>query len=189
MIGATRRLVILDRDGVINVDRDDYVRSVAQWQPIDGSIDAIAALHQAGFLIGVATNQSGIGRGYYTRDTLYGMHRKMRRLVARAGGRIDAIAYCPDLPNSGSVCRKPAPGMLLQLADKLNRTLPEAIMVGDSERDLEAGAAVGCELFLVRTGKGRDTERRLAATPTSWSANVTVCDDLAEVAQRLLSSS
>ena len=123
---SARGLVILDRDGVINRDSSDYVRSAADWVPLPGSIDAIARLSRAGFLIGVATNQSGVGRGYFTREAVYAMHRKLRRLVRAAGGTVDVIEFCPDAPWEASDCRKPAPGLLHRIARKTGVALSDA---------------------------------------------------------------
>ena len=181
-----RPWLILDRDGVINRDRDDFVRRVRDWQPLPGSIGAIADLHRAGWPIAVATNQSGIGRGLFSRSTVDGMHRKLRRLVREAGGDIDAITLCPHAPDAGCTCRKPLPGMLHRLARRLGLEVGDAVMVGDAERDLAAGAAAGTALWLVRTGKGSATEQRLTERPPTWWSRVQVADDLAGVAGRLL---
>lgn len=151
-------LVILDRDGVINEDSDDYVRTLAEWIPYPGAIQAIAGLSQAGWKVAVATNQSGIARGYYDEATLAAMHRELERLVAAAGGEIAHIAYCPHGPDDGCHCRKPLPGLLEQIRDALGLDdLAGAWMVGDSLRDLQAGDAMACRLALVRTGKGLRT--------------------------------
>lgn len=180
--------MILDRDGVINEDSDEFVKRVAEWQPIPGSIEAIAKLSQSGVRISVATNQSGIGRALFTRETLYAMHRKMRRLVRQAGGEIEHIAFCPHLPGAGCDCRKPLPGLLHQLAQRTGLDLRDAHLVGDSARDLEAGVAVGATSWLVRTGKGQRTEATLRAQCPTWWHDVTVKASLAEVAEELLSS-
>ncbi|HSH57861.1 MAG TPA: D-glycero-beta-D-manno-heptose 1,7-bisphosphate 7-phosphatase [Halomonas sp.] len=152
------RLVILDRDGVINQDSDDYVKSLAEWIPYPSAIQAIARLSQAGWTVAVATNQSGIARGYYTEETLAEMHAELCRLVAEAGGKIVHIAWCPHGPNDGCHCRKPLPGLLEQIRDELQLIdLSGSWMVGDSLRDLQAGAPMGCRPVLVRTGKGQRT--------------------------------
>lgn len=180
------RLAILDRDGVINHDSDAFIRNAAQWVPIDGSIAAIARLSRAGFCVCVATNQSGIGRGLFGRDALYAMNRKLRRLVRAAGGEVDTVAFCPHRPDAGCECRKPGPGLLDAIAQRTGKPLRGALLVGDSLRDLEAGSSRGCELWLVRTGKG---ERSLAATAgqaPSWWQYVSVADDLAAVVERTL---
>ncbi|MEL6301783.1 MAG: D-glycero-beta-D-manno-heptose 1,7-bisphosphate 7-phosphatase [Pseudomonadota bacterium] len=185
-MSSVDRWLILDRDGVINVDSDRYVRSVAEWQPIPGSIDAIAAFSKAGWVVTVATNQSGIGRGYFSRQTLYGMHAKLRKLVRRAGGDVAEIAFCPHTPEDNCDCRKPKPGLLHQLAKRTGLQLKNAVLVGDSERDLEAGNAVGAELWLVRSGKGQKTETALQRSQPAWATNVNVRDNLSGVAQSLL---
>ncbi len=150
---TARRLVILDRDGVLNVDSTDYIRSVAEWRPIAGSMEALGRLTKAGCTLAVATNQSGIGRGYFPRATLYGMHRKLRREAAKFGGRIATIEYCPHLPSAGCACRKPQPKLLVDIMQRLNMDPAETIMVGDSQKDLEAAIAAGVEPVLVLSGK------------------------------------
>jgi len=153
-------IIILDRDGVINYDSDQYVKTLDEWQPIPGSIKAIAALSKAGFHVYIATNQSGVARGYYTLETLEQMHQKMIRLIEAEGGKIAGIQYCPHGPDDDCHCRKPKPGMIDAIEKELgvNFNSVPAIMVGDSKRDLEAGIARGCQAALVLTGKGRDTQ-------------------------------
>ena len=180
------RLAILDRDGVINADSDNFVRSVAEWRPLPGSIDAIARLSNAGFVVTVASNQSGIGRGLFDRDTVYAMHRKLRRLVRRAGGDIAEIAFCPHAPDAGCDCRKPATGLYTRIARRTRLPLEGALVVGDSLRDLEAGHAVGGELWLVRTGKGQRSLAAVDAARPSWWPAVRVADDLAGVADQVV---
>lgn len=182
---TTTRLVILDRDGVINHDSDDYIRSVDEWIPIDGSIAAIAALSKAGYLVAVATNQSGLARGFFDEITLANMHSLLSALVEEAGGRIDALCYCPHGPADGCSCRKPAPGLLLQLSAELQVPLLGAWYVGDSGKDIELALATGCKPILVRTGKGRETELTLAA---DQRAATRVVDDLAAAADLILAS-
>ncbi|MBV8049188.1 MAG: D-glycero-beta-D-manno-heptose 1,7-bisphosphate 7-phosphatase [Paludibacterium sp.] len=151
------KLVILDRDGVINQDRDDFVKSPAEWVPLPDSLEAIANLTQDGWRVVVATNQSGIGRGLFDMHALNGMHEKMHRLVGQAGGRIDAVVFCPHTRNDQCRCRKPEPGMVLEIAERFHvrpETLP---MIGDSLRDLQAIDAVGGLPILVKTGKGQKT--------------------------------
>lgn len=177
-------LIILDRDGVINQYDGQYICSVAQWQPLPGSIEAIGRLCRAGHRIAVATNQSGIGRGLYNRDALGGMHERLNQLVGRAGGRIDHIAYCPHHPDDGCKCRKPLPGLLHEIRDALGlKNLFGSVMVGDSRKDLKAGLAAGCKPYLVRTGNGRDTEYHLQKRPLS---QVTVFDDLQSLTDHLV---
>jgi len=179
------KLVILDRDGVINQDSDDYVKSAEEWIPLPGSIDAIARLNKAGFKVAVATNQSGLGRGYFNESDLAAMHAKLKRLVTEAGGDIASIQFCPHKPEDGCQCRKPRPGLLDAISNDLDIGLSGAPLVGDSLRDLQAAIARGCEPILVRTGKGRHTEEKLceAAPPLKYAK---VFDDLAAVADFLI---
>ncbi len=152
------KLIILDRDGTINHDRDDYVKSADEWQPLGGALEAIAKLNQAGYTIAVATNQSGIGRGLYDMAALNAMHDKMHRLLREAGGRVDAIFFCPHNPESGAAacnCRKPLPGLFEQIRDRYGVDMTTVPSVGDTLRDLQAGALVGCPTHLVRTGKSQ----------------------------------
>ncbi|KTT04652.1 D,D-heptose 1,7-bisphosphate phosphatase [Pseudomonas oryzihabitans] len=175
------KLIVLDRDGVINVDSDDYVRSAEQWQPLPGSLAAIARLNRAGWQVAVATNQSGLARGYFTTDDLAAMHEKLQRLLAEEGGRVDLILHCPHGPEVACDCRKPLPGLFRAIADHYGRNeLNDVPVVGDSLRDLEAGVALGCTPYLVRTGKG---ERTLAKPLPSGTR---VFADLAAVADHLL---
>ncbi|NDV14310.1 D-glycero-beta-D-manno-heptose 1,7-bisphosphate 7-phosphatase [Crenobacter caeni] len=151
------KLVILDRDGVINQDRDDFVKSVDEWMALPRSLEAIANLTQDGWHVVVATNQSGIGRGYFDMAALNAMHEKMHRLVGQAGGRIDAIFICPHTANDKCGCRKPLPGMVHDIIERFNVRAEGLPLIGDSLRDLEAVAAVGGQPILVRTGKGEKT--------------------------------
>lgn len=151
-------LVILDRDGVINHDSDAYIKSLEEWVPYTSAIDAIAQLNKAGYTVAIATNQSGIARGYYDETTLQSMHDRLTELVEAKGGRIAHIAYCPHGPDDQCACRKPLPGLLLQIQQQLGMdSLTGSWMVGDSLRDLKAGESVGCRSVLVRTGKGEKT--------------------------------
>lgn len=151
-------LVILDRDGVINHDSDAYIKSLEEWVPYPSAIDAIAQLNKAGYTVAIATNQSGIARGYYDETTLQSMHDRLTELVEAKGGRIAHIAYCPHGPDDQCACRKPLPGLLLQIQQQLGMdSLTGSWMVGDSLRDLKAGESVGCRSVLVRTGKGEKT--------------------------------
>ena len=152
------KLVILDRDGVINQDSEHYIKSPEEWQPIPGSLEAIARFTQEGWRVVVATNQSGISRGLFDMSALNAMHAKMHRAVAQAGGRIDAVFYCAESADSNSPYRKPNPGMLLAIAERFNVTLAGMPAVGDSIRDLQAASAAGAQPVLVRTGKGAITE-------------------------------
>ncbi len=154
-------LVILDRDGVINQDSDNYIKSVDEWHPIPGSIDAIAQLSQAGYKVVVVTNQSGLARGYFDEITLANMHSYMCSLVENAGGYIDAVFYCPHSPDDHCLCRKPLPGMLNQIEEEFDLNVKNAFFVGDSEKDIDAGLTKQCLPILVRTGKGATTEDQL----------------------------
>lgn len=159
------KLVILDRDGTINEDRDDYIKSPAEWKPIPGSLEAIARLTQAGHRVVVATNQSGIGRGLFDTAALNAIHEALQRAVQQAGGRIDAIFFCPHADAAGCECRKPRPGMLLEIGRRLNVPLAGVPMVGDALRDLQAAAAAGARPVLVLTGKGGKTRADGALPP------------------------
>ena len=147
------KLVILDRDGTINQDRDDYVKSPDEWVPLPGSLEAIARLNHAGWHVVVASNQSGLGRGLFDVATLNAMHTKFYKLLAAAGGRVDAVFYCPHGPEEACQCRKPQPGLFDQIRERYGLDLKGVPAVGDSLRDAQAGAAVGCHTHLVCTGK------------------------------------
>ena len=151
------KLVILDRDGTINQDSDNYIKSPLEWKPIPGSLEAIARLTQGGWRCVVATNQSGIARGLFDMATLNAIHAEMHRAVNQAGGRIEAIFFCPHAADSRCDCRKPEPGMLLEIARRFNVSLKDVYMVGDSLKDTQAAAAAGARPVLVLTGKGRKT--------------------------------
>lgn len=152
-------LVILDRDGVINHDSDSYIKSPKEWEPIDGSLEAIASLNQAGYQVVVCTNQSGIGRGLYDADTLNAIHEKMNRLLSRQGGEIQAIFFCPHTDEDGCNCRKPKTGMFEEIVKRfsLSHSLHGIPVVGDSLRDLVGPVTMGAEPHLVLTGKGFKT--------------------------------
>jgi D-glycero-D-manno-heptose 1,7-bisphosphate phosphatase len=175
------KLIILDRDGVINYDSDDYIKNVDEFVPIPGSLEAIARLNRAGYHVYVATNQSGIARGYYDEATLQQMHDKLAELLAEHGGRVDGVFYCPHGPDDGCDCRKPLPGLLQRIAHITGRTLQGVTVVGDSLRDIESARAVSARPCLVRTGKG---ERTLAKG--QGLNGVPVYDDLAACVDALL---
>lgn len=175
------KLVILDRDGVINHDRDDFVKSAAEWVPINGSLEAIAKLNHAGFRVVIASNQSGLGRGFFGMAEINAMHDKMHRLLARVGGRIDAIFFCPHTASMKCGCRKPEPGMYREIAQRFDVSLEETPVVGDSLRDLQAAATVGAQPVLVLTGKGQKT---LAAGGLPPGTHIVA--DLAEAAEFLI---
>lgn len=175
------RLVILDRDGVINEDSDDYIKSPDEWIPIEGSLEAIARLNQAGILVAVASNQSGIGRGLFSPEDLNRMHAKFQRLLARFGGHVDAIFFCPHTPDAGCECRKPAPGLLRSVSLRFGLPLTSVPFIGDSESDVEAARAATARPVLVRTGKGA---RTLARHPELES--LPCFENLAEAVDKLL---
>ncbi len=152
------KLVILDRDGTINHDSEHHVKSLDEWRPIKGSLEAIARLSQAGYRVVVATNQSGIARGLLSTRTLFEIHDALQRAVAQLGGRVDAFFFCPHAADSSCECRKPQPGMPLEVARRFNVSLADVYMVGDARRYLEAAAAAGARPVLVLTGKGRKTK-------------------------------
>jgi D-glycero-D-manno-heptose 1,7-bisphosphate phosphatase len=166
------KLVLLDRDGVVNEDRDDYVKSPEEWRPIPGSLEAIARLCEAGFEVVVVSNQSGLARGLFDRATLDAIHDEMRRAVESAGGRLAGVFVCPHAPDAGCGCRKPAVGLLRQVESALGVAVAGAPLVGDKAADLELARNAGCLPVLVRTGKGRRTERTAALD------GVAVFDDL-----------
>ena len=174
------KLLILDRDGVINQDSDAYIKSLDEWIPIPGSIEAIAQLSKAGWTVAVATNQSGIARGYYSLATLDAMHARLRELVAAQGGEVGLIVYCPHGPDDGCDCRKPRPGMLRTSANHYAVDLAGVWFVGDSKGDLEAARAVDAQPVLVRTGKGEQTLSKGVPEATL------IFDDLASIASALI---
>lgn len=151
------KLIILDRDGVINHDSDEYIKSPEEWHPIDGSLDAISRLNRAEYKVIVATNQSGVGRGYFDIETLNKIHKKMHRSLKEFGGHIDAIFFCPHKPDDNCDCRKPKPGLFNSISNRLSVDLNNIPVVGDSARDLEAAKAVLASPVLVKTGKGITT--------------------------------
>jgi len=151
------KLIILDRDGVINYDSDQFIKSPQEWNPIPGSLEAIARLCQAGYRVVVASNQSGVGRGLFDMSTLNAIHAKMHKLVGQAGGRIDAVFFCPHAADSRCNCRKPKPGLFQEISTRVRRDLRGVPAIGDSLRDLQAALAVGARPMLVKTGKGKRT--------------------------------
>ena len=155
------KVIVLDRDGVINEDSEHYIKSPQEWISLPGSIEAIARLKDAGYLVAVATNQSGIGRGLFSEDVLAEMHQKLRDEVAEHTSlNVDLIAYCPHLPDEGCDCRKPNPGLLDQVSERLGVDLEGSWMIGDSLKDLQVGRSRGMQAVLVRTGKGSITEQK-----------------------------
>lgn len=177
---AFRGLVVLDRDGVINEDSGEFIKSVAEWRAIRGSLEAIAALNRAGFRVAVVTNQSGVGRGLFTEQTLRAIHEQMVAAVRATGGELAAVYYCPHRPDEGCDCRKPKTALLRRLEHDLGCSLAGAPFIGDRLSDIEAADAVGARAILVRTGTGAATERLLG------ERSLEVVDDLAAATRLLL---
>ena len=175
------KLIILDRDGVINVESPNFIKSPAEWQPINGSLEAIALLNQNGFRVVVATNQSGVGRGLYDMATLNAIHDKMHRAVNAVGGRIDAVFYCPHAADADCDCRKPKTGMVDEIGRRFGFNLKDVPAVGDALRDLQSFADAGCQPILVRTGKGEATFKEGALPANTW-----VAADLSEAVARIV---
>lgn len=175
--------VILDRDGVINKESTDYVKSPEEWLPIAGSLEAIARLNQAGVQVFVATNQSGIGRGYYDEEMLELIHHKMHEELKRVGAHVDGVYYCPHHPDDNCRCRKPRPQMLVKIAHDFNLDLQDAFFVGDSWRDMQAAIEVGAKPILVMTGNGKDTLHSIEDL-----REVVVYGNLSEVVDDILGS-
>lgn len=183
-------LIILDRDGVINFDSDNYIKSPDEWRPIPGSLEAIARLSQHGWHVAVATNQSGIERGLFDINTLHAIHNKMIEAVSSKGGRIDAVFFCPHADSARCRCRKPAPGLLQDIAARYGRSLAGVPAVGDSLRDLQAAVELGCQPWLVKSGKGERTLKASQdpATPDkALPASTRIAPDLSAVVEQLLS--
>jgi D-glycero-D-manno-heptose 1,7-bisphosphate phosphatase len=176
------KLIILDRDGVINHDSDEYIKSPEEWVPIPGSLEAIARLHREGYKVVVVTNQSGVGRGLFDMNMLGRIHSKMLESVRAKGGEIDAIFFCPHRPEDNCRCRKPQPGLYQEVTERLKVNLSGVYSVGDSERDIIAARLVSARPVLVRTGKGKRTLKKSKAL-----ADVPVFEDLAAFTDNLLS--
>lgn len=147
------KLLVLDRDGTINHDRDDYVKSPQEWEALPGALEAIARLNHAGWHVVVASNQSGLGRGLFDMAALNAMHEKMHQQLAALGGRLDAVFFCPHTPQDNCACRKPLPGLLEQIGERMGLSMQGVPVAGDSLRDLSAAVALGCQPHLVLTGK------------------------------------
>ncbi len=175
------KLVILDRDGVINHDSATFIKSPAEWIPIPGSLEAIAMLNQSGYRVAVATNQSGIARGLFDMAALNAIHDKMHRALSQIGGRVDALFYCPHAADDHCDCRKPKTGMIEDISRRFSIELNQVYAVGDALRDMQAFTNAGCKPILVRTGKGEDTLAQGNLPP-----NVLVMDDLAAAAQYII---
>lgn len=179
------KLVILDRDGTINEDSDDFIKSADEWKPLPGALDAIARLNHAGWHVVVVSNQSGLGRGLFEVSDLNAIHAKMHQMLAAVGGRIDVVFYCPHAPADECHCRKPASGLFEQIADRYGLDLKNVPVVGDSARDVIAGVAAGCEPHLVLTGKGAVYKGRVL--PEIFPSHTRVHENLSAFADFLLS--
>ena len=177
------KLIVLDRDGVINHDSDDYIKNPDEWQPIEGSLEAIARLNHGGYTVVIASNQSGLARGYFGVEALTAMHKKMDDLLAKIGGRIDAVFYCPHGPDDACDCRKPKPGMLLAIGQRFNVPLKGVVFVGDSISDINTANHAHAKAMLVRTGKGVRAEKILQSENKT---SVPVYDDLASAVTAIL---
>ena len=175
------RMVILDRDGVINQDSENYIKSPDEWVALPGSIEAINRLKKAGYLVTIASNQSGISRGLFSEEDLKKIHDKMETQLASRGAKIDGIFYCPHGPRDNCVCRKPKPGLLVQIAKEFGINLTETIFVGDNISDIKAAEMVNAKPALVRTGKGEYVMQNLPET-----INIPVYDDLAHFVRETL---
>jgi D-glycero-D-manno-heptose 1,7-bisphosphate phosphatase len=180
------KLVILDRDGTINVDSDAFIKSPEEWLPMPGALEAIARLNHAGWHVAVASNQSGLGRGLFDVGSLNAIHAKMHKMLAAHGGRIDAVFYCPHSPEEGCTCRKPQSGLFEQIAERFAVDLKLVPVVGDTVRDLQAGARVGCPPHLVLTGKAESL--RGLTLPPDFPPQTRVHEDLAAFADWLIAN-
>ena len=178
------KLIILDRDGVLNQEREDFIKTPEEWVPIDSSMQAVSRLNEAGYRVVLATNQSGIGRGLIDMDTLNTIHQKMHNSLGRFGGWVDAIFFCPDAPDAGSHCRKPNPGMFEDIANRCGTDLAHVPAVGDKLSDIQAAIAAGVRPVLVRTGYGKQTEK-----DKDLPAGIPIYDDLYSYVDKLLASS
>jgi D-glycero-D-manno-heptose 1,7-bisphosphate phosphatase len=178
----SKKVVVLDRDGVINLDSEDYIKNVHEWEPIPNSIEAIAKLSQAGYKIIIATNQSGLGRGLFSIKNLDEIHQQLQKKVQEAGGHIDAIFFCPHVPTDNCCCRKPQPGLFQLIETFFHISLAQVPAIGDAKRDIETSLKAHCRPILVRTGKGEQT-----IMSEDLNAEI-VCKDLYEAAVKLISS-
>lgn len=178
------KLVILDRDGVINVDSEHFIKNPSEWQAIPGSLEAIARLNHEGYRVVIASNQSGVGRGLFDMDALNAINDKMYRALSQVGGRVDALFYCPHAADSNCDCRKPKPGMFIDIGQRFNVDLNGVPAIGDALRDLQAAHAVGAQPMLVLTGKGKNTE-----AAGGLPENTLVFPDLAEAVRHIITAS
>jgi D-glycero-D-manno-heptose 1,7-bisphosphate phosphatase len=177
------KVIILDRDGVINHDSDAYIKSVEEWVPVAGSLEAITRLNHSGYTVVVASNQSGLARGYFTIETLMAIHKKMDEQLSIIGGKVDAVFYCPHGPDDACDCRKPKPGMLLEIGQRFNVPLKDVVFIGDSISDIKAANNASAKSMLVRTGKGIKAEKILLA---EGNKSVPIFDDLAAAVTAIL---
>lgn len=175
------KLIILDRDGVINQDSDQFIKSPAEWQPLEGALEAVARLNQDGYRVVVATNQSGLARGLFDMEALNAIHQKLHTRAQHVGAHIEAIFFCPHAAADDCDCRKPKAGLLHEIAKRFDTSLHGVPSVGDSLRDLQAGAAVGCTPYLVLTGKGAQTQAAGGLPPGTM-----IYPDLAALVDQLL---
>lgn len=180
------KVIVLDRDGVINHDSDTYIKSAEEWRPLAGSLEAIARLKHGGYTVVVASNQSGLARGYFDVEALTAMHKKMEEMLAKVGARIDAIFYCPHGPDDGCDCRKPKPGMLLEIGQRFNVPLKDVVFIGDSISDIKAANSAHAKAMLVRTGKGAKAEKMLHIECKGGQLDIPVFDDLASAVTAIL---
>jgi len=178
------KLIVIDRDGTLNHDPEDYLRSPDDWQPLPGALEAVARLNQSGWRVVVATNQSGLGRGLFDIATLNDIHARMHKALALAGGRVEAVFFCPHAPEDECDCRKPAPGLYLQISQRLGVPLAQMVAVGDSVRDAQAARAAGCEAHLVLTGQS--LAHRDGTPVPGLPAGVTVHPDLTAFAEAIV---
>ncbi|MDM7463195.1 D-glycero-beta-D-manno-heptose 1,7-bisphosphate 7-phosphatase [Tepidimonas taiwanensis] len=178
------RLVVIDRDGTLNQDPEDFLHGPDDWQPLPGALEAIARLNEAGWRVVVASNQAGLGRGLFDLDTLNAIHARMHKAVAQAGGRIEAVFFCPHAPEDACDCRKPAPGLFRQIAARFGTSPSQLVVVGDSVRDAGAGVAAGCDTHLVLTGQS--AAWRGVGRPPGVPQAVALHDDLLAFAEALV---
>ncbi len=174
------KLVIVDRDGTICVERDGYIQTVEEWEPLPGALDAIARLNHAGFHVVIAANMPGLGRGLFDAAALNAIHARMNKQLAAVGGRVEAVFFCPHAPDEGCSCRKPLPGLFEQIGERYNVDLRQVHAVGDSVRDVQAAAAAGCVPHLVLTGKGSPAQ--VDPLPDDFPPGTRVHADLAAFA-------
>lgn len=182
------KLVILDRDGVINQDSANFIKNPDEWKPIPNSLESIALLNQHGFRVAIATNQSGIARGFFDMATLNAIHDKMHKAVAQVGGRIDAVFYCPHYIDDNCDCRKPKDGMVREIGKRFGIDLSDVYGVGDALRDVQAFSIGGCKPILVGTGKGEETLADSESADKTLPEGTLVVADLAEAARHIIAA-